>query len=358
MLEICFTDRNQPTRSWIRNELIVFNGNSLEEDADSYCQEYVKEHWEREDVHNCIKAQCDLDPDTLNDYIPYRSKPICYACNNGDLNLVRELVEYAYADINQSGILTIAIEKTYEALVDYVLSQGYNYHVEYLLQETSSVGYLGTTNGLLKYGADTDIRIYDGHTALDFAILGRHIDVAKALLLHKHGHIKTNGDNFTPMMLAVHHDLRPIVDLLFQMLPIDRAVGDLLRVACRYTIDLSIANREKTLYFCQQGLCRKQPSNNSVLYQVYDFCQECQTFDQLESIRNDDNAIRMNALLVSEKNFLQHGDAAIYIGFIETQCFYNRSHHLFYRSLQLRTHKIRLFTFFTLTSCSSTCRSS
>ncbi|CAF4285277.1 unnamed protein product, partial [Rotaria magnacalcarata] len=51
------TDRNQPTRSWIRNELIGFNGNSLEEDADSYSQEYVKEHWEQKDVHNYIKAQ-------------------------------------------------------------------------------------------------------------------------------------------------------------------------------------------------------------------------------------------------------------------------------------------------------------
>ncbi|CAF1226161.1 unnamed protein product [Rotaria magnacalcarata] len=164
------TDRNQPTRSWIRNELIDFNGNSLEEDADSNSQEYVKEHWEQKDVHNYIKAQwqeihdaigrddvdlldcltppinifnnkekywsneldsysyrqgtnilsfslrlertrCiqvllnklssgDLDPYALNDYLPYRSKPICYACNNRDLNLVRELVECAHADIN------------------------------------------------------------------------------------------------------------------------------------------------------------------------------------------------------------------------------------------------------------------
>ncbi|CAF4737596.1 unnamed protein product, partial [Rotaria magnacalcarata] len=46
-------------------------------------------------------------------------------------------------------------------------------------------------------------------------------------------------------MLAVHHDLRPIVDLLFQMLPIDRAVDDLLRLTCRCTINLCIANREK-----------------------------------------------------------------------------------------------------------------
>ncbi|CAM4815313.1 unnamed protein product [Rotaria magnacalcarata] len=49
------------------------------------------------------------------------------------------------------------------------------------------------------------------------------------------------------MMLAVHHDLRPIVDLLFQMLPIDRAVDDLLRLTCRCTINLCIANREKAL---------------------------------------------------------------------------------------------------------------
>ncbi|CAF2216196.1 unnamed protein product [Rotaria magnacalcarata] len=48
-------------------------------------------------------------------------------------------------------------------------------------------------------------------------------------------------------MLAVHHDLRPIVDLLFQMLPIDRAVDDLLRLTCRCTINLCIANREKAL---------------------------------------------------------------------------------------------------------------
>ncbi|CAF4759138.1 unnamed protein product, partial [Rotaria sp. Silwood2] len=97
-----------------------------------------------------------------------------------------------------------------------------------------------------------------------------------------------------------------------------------------------------TLYFFVQGLNGKQTLNNSVINEVYEFRQECQTLDQLESIQDDGNAMRMHALLVNERIFLQRQDYSTYIDLIEKQCNYYCDQHLYHRSLQLRLHAYQL----------------
>ncbi|CAF3935291.1 unnamed protein product [Rotaria sp. Silwood1] len=230
-------------------------------------------------------------------------------------------------------------------MVEYLLSQGCNYQNRYdqfILHDASARGHSEIVKILLKYGADPNPLDYSGWTPLDYAIDQRNFDIAEILISYSHGNIKENGDNFTPLMIAAHYDLRSIVELLFKILPLDRAADDLLRLACRYTIDLNMLNHDMALYFFVQGLNGKQISNNSIINEVYEFRQECQTLDQLESIQDDENAMRMHALLVNERIFLQRQDYSSYIDLIEKQCNYYCDQHLYHRSLQLRLHAYQL----------------
>ncbi|CAF1350167.1 unnamed protein product [Rotaria sordida] len=287
----------------------------------------------------------DLNPALIHGHFSYGVTPLLCACKRCDLNLVRELVERGSANIHEDEILLAAIQQNDEIFVDYLLNKGCNpqsTYNKYILCEASRCGYLGIVKNLLKHGADPNTQDYSNRTAFDYAILKRDIEIAKVLLLHTHGHITTTNDNFTPMMLAAHYNLRPIVDLLFELLPLDRAVDDLLRLACRYTIDRHMLDGDNAFYFFAQGLNGKQTSDNPILYEVYEFHHECQTFDELISIQNDNNAMRMHALLVNERIFRQHGDIAIYFDLVEKQCDYYHDNQLFHRCLQIRIHAYQL----------------
>ncbi|CAF4343656.1 unnamed protein product [Rotaria sp. Silwood2] len=300
---------------------------------------------------NCIRVLLDkvysgdVNPDILQGNCRFGQTPLSWACERGYMTLVRELVERAHVNIDQGALLGIAVRKGHQTLVEYLLTQGYNYQNKYdqfILCDASARGHSEIVKILLKYGADPNTLDYSGWTPLDYAIDQRNFDIAEILISYSHGNIKENGDHFTPLMIAAHYDLRSIVELLFKLLPIDRAADDLLRLACRYTIDLNMLNHDMALYFFVQGLNGKQISNNSNINEVYEFRQECQTLDQLESIQDDENAMRMHALLINERIFLQRQDHSSYIDLIEKQCNYYCDQHLYYRSLQLRLHAYQL----------------
>ncbi|CAF3831399.1 unnamed protein product [Rotaria sp. Silwood1] len=393
------TNKTRSARSRIRNQLIDIYNDNFEENTNYYDEKYLEESLEQAEIQAYIEAQWDeiyeaIDHDNadLLDYLLpsvnicnskekywshelycqyydetpnilsyairlertnciqvllnkvysgdfwFGQTPLSCAYERGDLNVVREFIERAHVNINQGDFLQIAVRKGHQILVKYLLSQGCNLQGkcnQFILHDASGLGHTEIVTSLLKYGADPNIRDYSGWTPLDYAIDQRNIDIVEILISHSHGNIKENGDNFTPMMLAVHYDLRSIVDLLFKMLSIDRAADDLLRLACRYTIDPDMLNHGMALYFFVQGLSRKQTLENSILNEVYEFRQECQTLDQLESIQDDENAMRMHALLVNERIFLQRQNASIYIDLIEKQCDYYCTQRLFHRSLQL-----------------------
>ncbi|CAF1068360.1 unnamed protein product [Rotaria sp. Silwood1] len=99
------------------------------------------------------------------------------------------------------------------------------------------------------------------------------------------------------------------------------------------------------LYFFSQGLNEQQTSDIFILNEVYNFQHECQTSDQVKPIRDDDNAMRMHALLVNEQIFLEHENVSNYIDLIEKLRDYFYNHHLFHRSLQLYLAEYQLTRF-------------
>ena len=183
-----------------------------------------------------------------------------------------------------------------------------------------------------------DLRTSDNHehTLLDRVISRVYIETAK-LLIH-YGDTQRNRDGFSPMMLAVHHLLTPLVDLLFQRLPLQEALDELMLLACYYIIRGDTRNRQKAFDLFVRGLTEGELPENEVSNEGYEHREECKTVDELVSIWDDDNAVRMYSLVVSERILLRLGDVDALLKLIEQEYNFYRNNRSFDRCLQLRIH--------------------
>ncbi|CAF3446807.1 unnamed protein product [Rotaria sp. Silwood1] len=166
-----------------------------------------------------------------------------YACRKGDLDLVRQLIEYGHAHIAKCGVLIVAAQNGHTNIVEYLLSKGCdpnrrakNYN-ETSLHAASRRNHLAIVNLLLKHGADPNILDYKKRTALEYAIHKRHIEIAKVLIYHQGGNFDKNQFGFTPLMAAANFNKTPIVKILLDILPRQQALEELTLLACKYTID-------------------------------------------------------------------------------------------------------------------------
>jgi hypothetical protein len=271
-----------------------------------------------------------------------------HACQIGDLDLVRELVERGRVNINKCGVLIVAAQNGHEKIVDYLLSQGCdpnrrtkNYN-ESALHAASRRNHLGIVNLLLKHGADSTILDYKKRTALDYAIHKRHIAIAEILIHYQEGRFVMNGAGFTPLMLAASCNNIPIVDILLSILPHQQALDELTLLACKYTIDGIEKKRDQAYCYFEKALSATKPLWKSEPCETYEFLNECQTLDELALIQKNDNAMRMHALLVSERLLLKRGYVDPFVSLIIKQSNFYRRSGLFHRCLQLRIHAYRL----------------
>ncbi|CAF1306550.1 unnamed protein product [Adineta ricciae] len=271
-----------------------------------------------------------------------------HACRKGDFNFVRELVERAHANVNRCGVLLVAIQNNHEEIVNYLLQQGCdpnrrvkNYN-ESALHIASRRNRLAIVKLLLKYGAEVNVLDYKKRTPLDYAVHKRYVDIARILIEHHNGRFIMGQAGFTPLMLAAYCDNKPIVQLLVNILPDQQVLDELLLLASRYTIDGNLSKRDEAYCYFERALSRAAPACINPSCEAYEYLTECQTLDELVSIRNDDNKLRMYALVVSERLLLQKGELKHLLTLIMKQSDVYRWQRLFRRCLQLRMHAYQL----------------
>ena len=265
---------------------------------------------------DCVKVILDKVrrkdlPQTIIDHCvwsPYRRTPLLIACEKGNLIIVQMLIERGHAWSFRASAFFVALDRGHEAIMNYLVTKCD-------LQESEKCG---------------------GRAALDSVINRGYIETAKLLIYH--GDTHRNRDGFSPMMLAVHHDLTPLVDLLFQRLPFQEALDELILLACHYIIHGDAQNRQKAFDLFVRGLTEGELSENGVSDEVYEHRQECKTVDELVSIWDDENAMRMYSLIVSKRILLRLGDVDVLLKLIDRQCNFYRNNRLFHCSLQLRIH--------------------
>jgi ankyrin repeat protein len=289
-------------------------------------------------------------PSTIVDHVCSNGRTaLWYACSKGDFDLVQQLVECFHANINKCGVLIVAAQNGHQKIVDYLLSKGcdLNRHAknynERALHAAARRNHLGIVKALLKYGADpTTLDDYGDRTALDYAIHKRHLDIAKILIHHQGGRFFMNSIGFTPLMLAASRNNTPIIDIFSKILPRRQFLDELALLACNYTIYGIASKRDQAYCYFENALSMNTPLCNTTPCEAYEFRNECQTLDELALIREDDNAMRMHALLVSERLLLKNNEVNNFLSLIMKQSKIYKWYGSLYRCLHLRLHAYRL----------------
>ncbi|CAF4038659.1 unnamed protein product [Adineta steineri] len=248
-----------------------------------------------------------------------------HACKNGDFDLVQELIEDGHATINKCGVLIVASQNGHEKIVDYLLSKGCdpnrytkNYN-ERALHAASRRNHLGIVNALLKHGADPTILDDNKRTALEYAIHKRYNKIANILIYHHGNRFVMNGTGFTPLMLAAYCNNTSIVNTFLNILPRQQILDELALLACRYTIDGNVKKRDQAYCYFENALNMTEPLCKCIPREVFEYHTECQTLDELARIREDDDRMRIHALLVSERLLITNGHINHFISLIIKQ---------------------------------------
>ncbi|CAF4445940.1 unnamed protein product [Rotaria sp. Silwood2] len=274
-----------------------------------------------------------------------------YACKNGDLNLARQLIERGHAHISKCGVLIVAAQNGHANIVEYLLSMGCdpnrqarNYN-KTALHAASRRNHLAILNLLLKHGANSAALDYKKRTPLEYAIHKRHIEIAKALIYHQNGHFDKNQFGFTPLMMAMNFNKTQIVDILMDTLPRQQVLNELALLACKYTIEGYASRQHQAYSYFENLLSMTTPVCNNATCEAYESFSECRTLNELAAISHDNNAMRMHALLVSERLSLTSSDLAFHLRLIAKQSDVYRRRRLLHRCLQLRLHAYKLENF-------------
>jgi ankyrin repeat protein len=291
----------------------------------------------------------DYIPSTIVDHVcPNGTTALWYACSKGDLELVQKLVAHFHANINKCGVLIVAAQNGHQKIVEYLLSKGCdpnrhtkNYN-ERALHAAARRNHIGIVKALLKHGADPTIFDYKQRTALDYAIHKRHTDIAKILIHHHAGRFFMNSIGFTPLMLAAFRNNTPVIDIFSEILPRQQFLDELTLLACNYTIYGNASKRDQAYGYFEKALSMNTSLYNSTPCEAYEFRSECQTLDELALIRDDDNAMRMHALLVSERLLLKNNEIHRFLSILMKQSNIYQWHGSLHRCLHLRLHAYRL----------------
>jgi ankyrin repeat protein len=295
-------------------------------------------------------------PSMIVDHVcPNDRTALWYACSKGDFDLVQQLVECFHANINKCGVLIVAAQNGLHKIVDYLLSKGCdpnrrakNYN-ERALHAAARRNHLGIVKALLKYGADpTTLDDYSGRTALDYAIHKRHIDIAKILIHHQGGRFFMNSIGFTPLMLAASRNNTPVIDIFSEILSRRQFLDELALLACNYTIYGIASKLDQAYGYFEKALSMSTPLYNSTPCEAYEFRNECQTLDELALIREDDNAMRMHALLVSERLLVKNNEIPRFLPLLMKQSKIYKCYGSLHRCLSLLMKQSKIYKWYGL----------
>lgn len=276
-------------------------------------------------VETLVKFKADVNHPTQTNSTPLRA-----ACFDGHLEIVRFLVENG-ADMDipnkfKNTCLMIACYKGHKNVVSY----------------------------LLEMGANPNARAQCGATALHFAAERGNLPIVKELV--KHGaSLLPNDQSLTPLQIASECGRAEIVEFLVSQKNCSKRQRvealELLGASCAN--DKDNYNIEKCYHYFWLALQERFSDPNNILEKsilppidAYENRQECITIQELEKIKDDHNAIHMEALMVRERllgeNNVEIPHAIIFRGavFADNACF-DKCILLWMRALKLRQQNKR-----------------
>lgn len=229
-------------------------------------------------VETLIKFEANVNHPTLTNSTPLRA-----ACFDGHLSIVQYLVQHE-ADMDipnkySNTCLMIACYKGHRDVVDYLLMEG----------------------------ANPDATAQCGATALHFAAERGNLPIITSLVRFN-AQLIQNQQNMTPLHVACDCSKAEIVEFLVarpKCSKVDRLEA-LELLAASYANDKDNYNIEKCyhyLWLAMQERFTDPVIQKTILppIEAYENRQECITIQELENLKDDHNAIHMEALIIRER---------------------------------------------------------
>ncbi|KAJ7311135.1 hypothetical protein JRQ81_006738 [Phrynocephalus forsythii] len=213
------------------------------------------------------------------------STPLRAACFDGRLDIVKYLVE------NNANI---SIANKYDNTC--LMIAAYKGHVD-------------VVRYLLEQHADPNAKAHCGATALHFAAEAGHLEIVRELVKWKSS-MMVNGHGMTPLKVAAESCKADVVELLLAHADCDRKS----RIEALELLGASFANdREnydimKTYHYLYLAMLERYRDGDNMIekevlpqIEAYGNRTECRTPQELESIRQDRDALHMEGLIVRER---------------------------------------------------------
>uniref|UniRef100_A0A4W3IXF2 Protein fem-1 homolog B n=2 Tax=Callorhinchus milii TaxID=7868 RepID=A0A4W3IXF2_CALMI len=213
------------------------------------------------------------------------STPLRAACFDGRLDIVRYLVENS---------ANIGIANKYDNTCLMIAAyKGHSDVVRYLLEQK----------------ADPNAKAHCGATALHFAAEAGHLVIVKELVGWKAAMV-VNGHGMTPLKVAAESCKADVVELLLNHEDCDRTsrIEALELLGASFANDRENYDIEKTYHYLYLAMLERHRDPGNPIEKVtlpsleaYSGRTECRTPQELETIRQDRDALHMEGLIVRER---------------------------------------------------------
>jgi ankyrin repeat protein len=309
--------------------------------------------------------------------ILFRATALWCACDRGHYTVARTLIEVGKASVYhgpRNPLLIDAITNDRLDTIQFLVDNGYvdinrtkgkNHPRSYnSLLLSAAQGQTKIAAYLLEKGAKIDYttRIYHD-TALGCAASEGHLDTVQLLCSAGASiHVK-NSNGETPLTSALKNEHLHIVEYLLNLIDSELCIEEIELLACSFIVPMRGLNHDQAQFnkmvhltqkILQMRVANNFPKTVSKPIAAYNFQQECQTVEEFDNIRHDNDRLCIEVLLIRERiltpkkiiglceTLLIHGEKLIEQGDYE-QCLHLWEHtfHLY----QVMGHETSLHRF-------------
>ena len=236
------------------------------------------------------------------------------SCINGQLEMVKYLIENGanLYDVNEDGSTSLMIASAcgHYDIVEYLLSVADSSdRLSNTINKKGSTALHAATYGYVfidnHYDEDKERKSGNGsHPAVD-----RKLDIVKLLLEQHHAIIVKNKDGYTPLTIASFWRREEFIEYYLgnekkSWYTISQVIDEFELVGSRYVSE----PEESYRYLMRAMRLRYRDPNAPILktnlvspIDAYEYCQECQTIEELESIRDDPHRLTIECLMIQER---------------------------------------------------------
>ena len=231
-------------------------------------------------VHSLVEFDADVNHATYSNSTPLRA-----ACFDGRLDIVKYLVEHK-ADIH--------------------IPNKYN---NTCLMIACYKGHLGVVGFLLESGANPDAKAHCGATALHFSAERGYLDIVQELMKFNASMLH-NDQGMSPLHIAAESSQSEIVEYFISRPETSRVerLEALELLGASFANDKDNYNINKAYQYMWLAMQERFSEENDILLknvkqpiEAYENRVEAQNVRGLEQIKDDDDAIHMEALIVRER---------------------------------------------------------